>query len=140
MPAIGFYGAGVVDVASRVSSSPDVVLDLIAIHRHYLAEGRLEVSVLGPEIDWYDLASYESWLSASFRLHEMERLTGRKVACLEEICRRPDDLSSFVQAPAAWTSMPVRLGQPVPSADRESRCRSGLEASFRDCTTRRSMA
>lgn len=85
---IYFYPPDVVDVAAAIKPSPRGELEITDVNCAYLAEGRLNVEVLGRGIAWLDTGTHDSLLEATLFIHTIEKRQGLKVACPEEISYR----------------------------------------------------
>ncbi len=85
IPGLYVYTADVVDIARHLSPSPRGELEIVDIHRAYLAQGRLQVRLLGRGIAWLDTGTPEALVEASIFIHAIEKRQGTKIACLEEI-------------------------------------------------------
>ena len=83
-----FYNNDVVDIARSLKPSPRGELEITDVNRAYLAEGRLQVNVLGRGHAWLDTGTHDSLLDASQFIATIEKRQGLKVACLEEIAYR----------------------------------------------------
>ncbi|MGB7961889.1 MAG: glucose-1-phosphate thymidylyltransferase RfbA, partial [Propionicimonas sp.] len=88
VPGLYFYSADVVDVTRSIAPSARGELEITAVNQHYLAEGRLRVSVLGRGTAWLDTGSFETLHAAAEYVRVLEERQGLKVACLEEIAWR----------------------------------------------------
>ena len=85
---IYFYPPDVVDVAATIQPSPRGELEITDVNCTYLAQGRLNVEVLGRGIAWLDTGTHDSLLEATLFIHTIEKRQGLKVACPEEISYR----------------------------------------------------
>ncbi len=83
-----FYGPDVVKVAKKQTPSARGELEITDTNRAYLAEGRLNVELLGRGFAWLDTGTHESLLEAASFIATIEQRQGLKVACLEEIAFR----------------------------------------------------
>ena len=80
-----FYSNDVVQYAKEVKPSPRGELEITDINKRYLAEGRLQVEVLGQGFTWLDTGTHESLAEATDFIKNIETHQHRKIACLEEI-------------------------------------------------------
>lgn len=80
-----FYPNSVVDVAAGIKPSARGELEITSVNQHYLAEGSLKVQTLGRGFAWLDTGTHDSLAEASTYVEVLEKRTGLKVGCLEEI-------------------------------------------------------
>ena len=83
-----FYDNDVVSVAKGIRPSDRGELEITDINRHYLAQGTLQVEVMGQGTAWLDTGTHQSLLDAGNFIRVIEERQGLKVACLEEIAYR----------------------------------------------------
>jgi glucose-1-phosphate thymidylyltransferase len=83
-----FYDNDVVRHAQDVKPSQRGELEITDINRRYLAEGRLHVERMGRGYAWLDMGTMDSLLEAAEFVSTIERRTGLKIGCLEEIALR----------------------------------------------------
>jgi glucose-1-phosphate thymidylyltransferase len=83
-----FYDNEVVRYAQDVQPSQRGELEITDINRRYLAEGRLHVERMGRGYAWLDMGTMDSLLEAAEFVSTIERRTGLKIGCLEEIALR----------------------------------------------------
>ena len=80
-----FYPNEVVKVAQTIKPSARGELEITAINQYFLAHQKLKVEALGRGVAWLDTGTHESLLTASQFIETIEKRTGLKIGCLEEI-------------------------------------------------------
>ncbi len=83
-----FYDRDVVDIAASLQPSARGELEITDLNNAYLRAGRLEVERLGRGYAWFDTGTHESLIEASEFVRTLEKRTGQKIGCLEEIAFR----------------------------------------------------
>lgn len=83
-----FYDAGVCKKAKALTPSPRGELEITALNRMYLDEGRLNVITLGRGYAWLDAGTVESLSEASEFVRVIERREGIQISAPEEIAYR----------------------------------------------------
>ncbi len=80
-----FYTNEVVQIAKNIKPSPRGELEITDVNNEYLKNGSLKVKVMSRGYAWLDTGTHESLLEASNFIEVIEKRTGLKVACIEEI-------------------------------------------------------
>jgi glucose-1-phosphate thymidylyltransferase len=80
-----FYPNDVVQKAKNVKPSDRGELEITSINEMYLKEGRLKVEKLGRGYAWFDTGTHDSLLDAANFIKTIEKRTGLKIGCIEEI-------------------------------------------------------
>lgn len=83
-----FYPNEVVGVARGVEPSARGEYEITDVNRAFLSMGRLKLSLLGRGFAWLDTGTHDSLSEASTYIEVIEKRTGLKVGCLEEIAFR----------------------------------------------------
>ena len=80
-----FYPNDVIEKAKKVTPSDRGELEITSINEMYLKEDRLKVELMGRGYAWLDTGTHENLLEAGQFIATIEKRTGLKVACIEEI-------------------------------------------------------
>ncbi|AHW61327.1 glucose-1-phosphate thymidylyltransferase [Draconibacterium orientale] len=80
-----FYTNSVVQVAETIQPSARGELEITTVNQEYLTRNELKVELMGRGYAWLDTGTHESLMEASSFIETIEKRTGLKVACLEEI-------------------------------------------------------
>jgi glucose-1-phosphate thymidylyltransferase len=83
-----FYDGDVVDIASTLKPSPRGELEITDLNNVYLKAGKLRVERLGRGYAWFDTGTHDSLLEASEFVRTLEKRTGQKIGCVEEVAFR----------------------------------------------------
>jgi len=83
-----FYPNSVIDVAKNIKPSARGELEITTVNQQYLDNKALKVELMGRGYAWLDTGTHESLLEAGSFIATIEKRTGLKVACLEEIAFR----------------------------------------------------
>lgn len=94
VPGLYFYDSHVVDIARQVKPSPRGEIEITAVNNAYLAEGMLNVTLLGRGVAWLDTGSPKGMLKASQFVQTVQDMQGFYISCIEEIAWRRGFIST----------------------------------------------
>jgi glucose-1-phosphate thymidylyltransferase len=80
-----FYPNNVVEVATKIQPSKRGEYEISSVNQYYLNNKDLKIEILGRGFTWLDTGTHDSLLEASNFIKTVEKHSGFKVACLEEI-------------------------------------------------------
>lgn len=80
-----FYPNKVVEVAKTIKPSARGELEITTVNQSFLSAGQLKVQTLGRGFAWLDTGTHDSLADASIFVETLEKRTGQKIACLEEL-------------------------------------------------------
>ena len=80
-----FYPNHVIKTAKNIKPSNRGELEITSINNSFLKNKSLIVELFDKNFTWLDSGTHESMLEASNYIHTIEKRTGLKIACIEEI-------------------------------------------------------
>ena len=106
-----FYPNKVVDVAAAVRPSARGELEITSVNQAFLEDDRLRVQVMGRGFAWLDTGTHDSLADASIFIETLEKRTGCKIACLEEVAYKAGWISASDLAAVAQPMAKNQYGQ-----------------------------
>jgi len=96
-----FYPNSVISIAKEVKPSDRGELEITTVNQTYLEQENLKLQILSRGFAWLDTGTHEALTEATEFVKAIEKRTGLKIACLEEIALRSswilkEDLSTKI--------------------------------------------
>jgi glucose-1-phosphate thymidylyltransferase len=83
-----FYDERVCDIAADIKPSARGELEITDVNSRYLADGVLDVEIMGRGYAWLDTGTHDSLIDAATFIATLQKRQGLMVACPEEIAYR----------------------------------------------------
>jgi len=80
-----FYPNNVLEISKNVKPSNRGELEITSLNNYYLKNKDLKVELFDKNFTWLDSGTHESMLEASNYIHTIEKRTGLKIGCVEEV-------------------------------------------------------
>jgi glucose-1-phosphate thymidylyltransferase len=89
-----FYDNDVIEIAKNIQPSDRGELEITTVNEEYLKLGKLKVQIMNRGSAWLDTGTFESMNDATEYIRVIEKRTGIKIGCIEEVAF----LQSFINA------------------------------------------
>jgi len=106
-----FYPNSVINVAKNVKPSNRGELEITSVNQKYLEENNLLVELMGTEYKWLDTGTSESLIEASDFIESVEKKSGFKIACIEEMAFKKSYITKDHLIDIAKTMMKNQYGE-----------------------------
>lgn len=83
-----FYDNNVIDISKSIKPSSRGELEITTVNEEYLKRGKLRVQTMDRGSAWLDTGTFESMNDASEYIRVIEKRTGIKIGCIEEVAYR----------------------------------------------------
>ncbi len=83
-----FYDNDVVEIAKNIQPSHRGELEITTVNEEYLKRGKLVVQTMDRGSAWLDTGTFESMNDAAEYIRVIEKRTGIKIGCIEEVAYR----------------------------------------------------
>lgn len=88
IPGLYFYDNSVIEIAKNIEPSARGEIEISSVNAAYLAKGKLNVTLMGRGVTWFDTGSPKGMYKASGFVKTIQEMQGFYVSCIEEIAWR----------------------------------------------------
>lgn len=106
-----FYNNDVIEISKNVTPSDRGEIEITSVNDAYLQKGKLKVVTLDRGAAWLDTGTFESMTDASQFVEVVEKRTGQKIGCIEEIAWREGFINDAQLAELAEPLLKSGYGQ-----------------------------
>lgn len=89
-----FYPNSVVNIAKEVEPSERGELEITAVNQAYLKQQKLKMQIMSRGYAWLDTGTHEALTEATEFVKTIEKRTGLKIGCIEEVAFRKGFINS----------------------------------------------
>lgn len=89
-----FYDNSVIKIAKNVKPSERGELEITSVNEAYLKRNELKVQVMDRGTAWLDTGTFSSMMDAAQFVEVIEKRTGQKIGCIEEVAFKEGFISS----------------------------------------------
>lgn len=88
VPGLYFYDNEVIQIAKNVKPSTRGEIEISSINSVYLEKGKLNITLMGRGVSWFDTGSPKGMYKASGFVKTIQEMQGFYISCIEEIAWR----------------------------------------------------
>ena len=80
-----FYPNSVINISKKITPSERGELEITSVNQKFLEHGNLKMKILSRGFAWFDTGTHDTLSESAIFVKSVEKSTGLKIACLEEI-------------------------------------------------------